>query len=97
MIGEVANCFTYSYIGTFTSYVDAGRLHIVDMQTQHGQIEAISLTCFNLNKASVLPVHSLARSLAPSLSLSPHMNIHKHTSVPSWKAIQRLFRFIQYK
>lgn len=65
MIGKVENCFTYRCIGTFTSYIDAGRLHIVDMQTQHGQIEA--MTCFNLNKASVLPVHSLARSLLLSL------------------------------
>lgn len=68
MIGKVENCFTYRRIGTFTSYID-DRLQIVDMQTQHGQIEAASPTCFNLNKASVLPVQSLARSL---LSLSTH-------------------------
>lgn len=52
--------------------VDIQTLHSV--QTQHGQMKAIFLTCFNLNKASLLPacIHMHTRT---------HTHTHTYTNI----------------
>ncbi len=53
-------------------------IHNVDIQTlpsvqtQHGQMKAIFLTCFNLNKASLLPACTLMHT---------HMHTHTYTNI----------------
>ena len=57
-------CIHRSWIFTDIHNVDIQTLYSV--QTQHGQMKAIFLTCFNLNKASLLPACT-------------HMHVHTHT------------------